>query len=138
LINPVPISNLAEVKSKFIGKNDSAMETYFINFLERYVYPKIEELINRNIKKALKEQLPSKNDLENEFLNSYESAKFLGESKASLYRRIHNREINRYGTPRKIFCKKSELITIKYQLRRKSQNAISEEADEMLNKKRKK
>lgn len=45
-----------------------------------------------------------------EFLNAKKSAAFIGDAMPTFYKRISKGEIRKYGSGRRVFCKRSELL----------------------------
>lgn len=85
--------------------------------LENY----FEHLIDKAVKKALSHHLhlPEKKDNEEELLSAKEAAEFIGDALQTFYGRTSKGEITTYGSGKRIFCKKSELIAWKARQRTK-------------------
>lgn len=89
----------------------------------------LENLIDRAVGKALSRHLSTndKDDDVEELLTAKESADFIGDALQTFYGRTSRGEINTYGSGKRIFCKKSELISWKEKQRTKSKEALKEE-----------
>ncbi|MDF9794968.1 hypothetical protein OKW21_000231 [Catalinimonas alkaloidigena] len=115
----------------------------FEMLIQRYLQQAVAPIIEQSVKKAIRESLPNhalkKKDDDKEYLNASESAAFIGDTMSTFYKRIFNKEIPRYGTPKRILCKKSDLEAFILRGRKKSKTELEEEAEELLsrNKRRK-
>ncbi len=82
------------------------------NFLDQFL-----ELITPFLKKIILEVLKDYQSLststsalaEDDFLDAHASARYIGESLSSFYRRTSNKELPFYKRGKRVFCKKSEL-----------------------------
>lgn len=92
--------------------------------LENFFTPIIRQAIRDELQKH---SFISENNDVNEFLTAQESADFIGDALQTFYGRTSRGEINTYGSGKRIFCKKSELIAWKEKYRTRSKEALKQE-----------
>ncbi len=101
-----------------------------INSLVRtYFVPVFREIIREELQKR---DSSTKELLDDGFLTAKESAEFIGDALQTFYGRTSRGEINTYGSGKKIFCKRSELIAWKEKQRTTSKEALTAEVREQV------
>ena len=99
-----------------------------------YFVPIIRKAVREEIKQ-LKLNMQASTD-EDEMLTAQQSAAFIGDALPTFYGRTSRGEIATYGSGKRIFCKKAELIGWKQKNRTKSKDQIKQEVAEELGRKR--
>jgi hypothetical protein len=99
-------------------------DQFIHSFLRTYVVPTFRQII----REELHNQVSKFSDTpESEFLTAQEAANFIGDALQTFYGRTSRGEINTYGSGKRIFCKKSELIAWKKKHRTKSKETYKQE-----------
>ncbi len=104
------------------------------DFLTTLIAPVVKEAVREEL--ARHAHLSDNQNLEDEFLNAKESAEFIGDALQTFYGRTSKGEISTYGSGKRIFCKKSELMAWKEKQRTKPKEAVEQEVDSYLVSKR--
>ena len=94
------------------------------SFLRTYVVPTFRQIIREELQSKLSRISDAP---EEEFLTAQEAADFIGDALQTFYGRTSRGEINTYGSGKRIFAKKSELIAWKEKHRTKSREAIKQQ-----------
>lgn len=110
----------------------SEIEKIISIYIKEQLSPIIESSVKKAVKQALAEQSSSTSNSEEKFLDTQSSAQYIGDKLQTFYKRIHRKEIPRYGPPGRIFCKKADLDAFIGQKQSKSIHQIQAEAQEGL------
>lgn len=100
------------------------------HFLHSYVAPMIRTAVREEFKQQQKTStspIPEK-----EMLSAKEAAEFIGDALPTFYGRTSRKEIPTYGSGKRIFIKKSDLLAWKQKQRTKSRSQIDEEVAQEL------
>lgn len=100
------------------------------HFLMTYIVPAIKSAVRDELKKQVSHANPQAE--EDKLLSAKEAAEFIGDALPTFYGRTSRGEIATYGSGKRIFIKKSELIEWKQRQRTKSKNQIKEEVAKEL------
>ncbi len=95
------------------------------HFLSTYIIPAIKSAVRDELKKHVSPVDPPAD--EDEMLSAKEAAKFIGDALPTFYGRTSRGEIATFGSGKRIFIKKSELMEWKRKQRTKSNEQIIEE-----------
>ena len=110
----------------------SEIEKIIHQFFKEQVVPVIESSIQKAVRQALAEKKQPASTNEKPYLDSKESAQYIGDKLSTFYKRIHRQEIPRHGPEGRIFCKRSDLDAFISQKRSKSIRQIRDEVDKAL------
>jgi len=111
-------------------------ENIINSLLRDYIAPLLREVIREEIN-YLKPFLENSSQ-KDEFLTAKESAEFLGDALQTFYGRTSKGELPTYGSGKKIFCKKSDLMAWLEKKRTKSISDLDEEVNDYLTNKSRK
>lgn len=103
------------------------------HFLNTYLTPAIRNAVREEMKKHSHHQKPSAP--EDELLSAKDAAAFIGDALPTFYGRTSRGEIATFGSGKRIFIKKSDLLAWMQKQRTKSNVQINEEAAYELRKK---
>ena len=95
------------------------------HFLKTYLTPAIRYAVREELKKYIQHQKPD--EPSDEMLPATEAAAFIGDALPTFYGRTSRGEIATYGSGKRIFIKKSELLAWKQKQRTLSTEQIQEE-----------
>lgn len=95
------------------------------HFLMTYIIPVVKSAVRDELRKQVPHANPQAD--EDTLLSAKEAAEFTGDALPTFYGRTSRGEIATYGSGKRIFIKKSELIEWKQQQRTKSKDQIREE-----------
>lgn len=107
-------------------------EEFIQKLLQLYIKPIIKSAVREEIVKLNMQALAPQD--EEKFLNAKEAAAFIGDALPTLYGRTSRGEIPTYGSGKKIFIKKSDLLFWMQKQRTKSKSQIEEEVARDLKK----
>ena len=104
------------------------------HFLNTYLTPTVRNAVREELKK---QQVKTEHcEPDKEMLSAKEAAAFIGDALPTLYGRTSRGEIATYGSGKRIFIKKSELMAWMQKQRSRSISQIEEEVAHELKKKR--
>jgi hypothetical protein len=100
-------------------------DEFIQHFLQTYLTPTIRYAVREELKKQIQHQKAE--EPSDEMLSAKEAAAFIGDALPTFYGRTSRGEIATYGSGKRIFIKKSELLAWKQKHRTLSTEQIQEE-----------
>jgi len=100
------------------------------HFLKTYLTPAVRNAVREELKKQHVKTPSTESD--KEMLSAKEAAALIGDALPTFYGRTSRGEIATYGSGKRIFIKKSDLLAWKQKQRIKSRSQVDEEVSQEL------